>query len=57
MLEGEGRVYRAGRSVVVRLPKSLVLDSKFPFEIGALVKVQIKNGTVVISKMKKGGKK
>ena len=53
MLEGEGRVYRTGRSVVVRLPKNLVLDSCFPFKLGELVHVQIQNGKIIVSKKRK----
>ena len=53
MLEGEGRVYRTGRSVVVRIPKNLALDSTFPFQLGELVHVQIQDGKIIVSKKRK----
>ena len=53
MLEGEGRVYRTGRSVVVRIPKNLALDSRFPFQLGELVHVEIQDEKIIVSKKRK----
>jgi len=53
MLEGEGRVYRTGRSVVVRIPKHVTTDSTFPFKLGELVHVQIQDEKIVVSKKRK----
>jgi antitoxin component of MazEF toxin-antitoxin module len=51
LLEGVGRVIRTGRSVAVRLPKDVVVDSAFPFRVGDEVVVQIRSGELrVISK-------
>jgi antitoxin component of MazEF toxin-antitoxin module len=41
MLEGVGRIKTSGRSIVVRLPKNLAVDSTFPFQIDEEVTVQI----------------
>jgi len=52
MLEGEGRIYRTGRSVVVRIPKHVTTDSTFPFKLGELVHVKIQDGKIIVSKKK-----
>jgi antitoxin component of MazEF toxin-antitoxin module len=41
MLEGVGRIKMSGRSIVVRLPKDLAVDSAFPFQVDDEVTVQI----------------
>lgn len=50
MLEGKGRVYQTGNSVVIRIQKNLACDSMFPFKFGDLVKVKIEDDKVIISK-------
>jgi antitoxin component of MazEF toxin-antitoxin module len=44
MLEGVGRIYRSGRSTIIRVPKTVACDSAFPFRQGKEVVVQIVNG-------------
>lgn len=41
MLEGVGRIKQSGRSIVVRLPKDLAVDSAFPFQVDQEVTVKI----------------
>jgi hypothetical protein len=41
MLEGVGRVYTSGRSLIIRIPKDVAIDSTFPFCRGEKVVVQI----------------
>jgi hypothetical protein len=50
LLEGVGRVYQSGRSLVVRIPVDVVRDSTFPFKENQLVNVQIIDGELKISK-------
>ena len=50
MLEGVGRVIRTGRSVAVRLPKDVAVDSAFPFCVGDEVTVRIVNDSLQIFK-------
>jgi antitoxin component of MazEF toxin-antitoxin module len=55
MLEGEGRVFKVGRyTVAVRLPKTLVADSCFPFKVGDKVHVKIVNGEIIITNKSSG---
>lgn len=51
MLEGKGRIYATGRSVVVRIPKDIVKDSTFPFDIGDYVQVKLENGKLIVMKI------
>jgi antitoxin component of MazEF toxin-antitoxin module len=51
MKEGIGKLYKLGAySVVVRLPKSVVEDSAFPFKLGDAVKVKIDGNKIIILK-------
>jgi len=51
MKEGLGKIYKLGAySVVVRLPKSVVEDSAFPFKLGDAVKVKIDGDRIIILK-------
>jgi antitoxin component of MazEF toxin-antitoxin module len=51
MKEGLGKIYKLGAySVVVRLPKSVVEDSAFPFKLGDAVKVVIDGDKIIILK-------
>jgi antitoxin component of MazEF toxin-antitoxin module len=51
MKEGLGKIFKLGAySIVVRLPKSVVEDSAFPFKLGDAVKVKIDNDKIIISK-------
>jgi antitoxin component of MazEF toxin-antitoxin module len=51
MKEGIGKLYKLGAySVVVRLPKSVVEDSAFPFKLGGAVKVVIDGNKIIIFK-------
>jgi antitoxin component of MazEF toxin-antitoxin module len=44
MLEGVGRIYRSGRSTIIRIPSDVACDSAFPFRQGEEVTVQIVDG-------------
>ena len=49
MKEGLGKLYKLGAySVVIRLPKSVVEDSAFPFKLGDAVKVKIDGDRIII---------
>ncbi len=50
MLEGVGRIKQSGRSIVVRLPKDLAVDSAFPFQVNEDVAVRIVDGELCVSK-------
>jgi RNase P/RNase MRP subunit p29 len=47
-LEGVGRYYKAGRSMVVRVPVDVVRDSTFPLKNGERVIVRIVDGDRLI---------
>jgi RNase P/RNase MRP subunit p29 len=47
-LEGVGRYYEAGRSMVVRVPLDVVRDSTFPLKNGERVIVRIVDGDRLI---------
>lgn len=53
MLEGVGRVIKTGRSIAVRLPKSVAVDSAFPFEVGEKVQVSVSEEKVYVTSLKK----
>ena len=44
MLKGVGRCYTSGRSLIIRIPKDVAVDSAFPFREGEEVTVQIVDG-------------
>jgi antitoxin component of MazEF toxin-antitoxin module len=49
MKEGLGKIFKLGAySVVVRLPKSVVEDSAFPFRLGDAVKIVIDGDRIII---------
>jgi antitoxin component of MazEF toxin-antitoxin module len=48
MLKGTGRIYRSGRSTIIRVPHEVAKDSVFPFRQGEQVTVQIINNEVHI---------
>jgi len=51
MKEGIGKIYKLGAySFVIRLPKTVVEDSTFPFELGDTVMVRIEGDKLIISK-------
>jgi hypothetical protein len=55
MLEGEGRVFKVGKyTVAIRLPKTLVQDSAFPFKVGDKVHVKVAGGKVIAKREKRG---
>jgi RNase P/RNase MRP subunit p29 len=47
-LEGVGRYYKSGRSMVVRVPVDVVRDSTFPLKNGERVIVRIVDGDRLI---------
>lgn len=50
MLEGEGRVFAIGRSsTAILIPKAVVEDSQFPFELQERVIVKIEDGKLIIA--------
>ena len=54
MLEGVGRCYTSGRSLIIRVPKDVACDSAFPFCKKEAVVVQIVNGEIrVVSREKR----
>ena len=53
MLEGVGRIYRSGRSTIIRIPSDVACDSAFPFRQGKEVVVQIVNGELRVASVLK----
>ena len=54
MLEGEGKVFRVGKTTIaIRIPKDVAVDSAFPFKEGDKVRIRIENGKLIISKSPK----
>jgi len=54
-IEGVGRVYRSGRSLVIRVPVDVARDSTFPLFIGDEVTVTIQDGCkVVVQRLESG---
>lgn len=54
MLEGVGRVFQSGRSIVIRVPKDVAVDSTFPFQVGSEVTVQICGSELRVASVLKG---
>ena len=51
MLEGEGTVFRVGKTTVaVRIPYKVMVDSTFPFKVGDKVTVSIQGDEIVVRK-------